>query len=539
MLARSLADYKSMASRLANEVEALGQKLQQADRSHAEVASHLNDQVIALTEERAALKLTIEEFKALADERERKLTAAADTRFARLQFDGDEKFAKLNAENASMKQQLYDLRFFREEKENIERQIRELKDKLSSQTAETTAAAEETERSFLLEFERQRKAAEGRIEELKKAARVEALKLLDAEGAGLRVEVVKLREELKSTQEYNDMLRKENDRFRSEQHKSRLNIELSEQRDEEYAKRGVQQQRTIKELQSKNQSLERTMTQVLSDFEAEKKKWAEFHANSTQDTKNELASLRQLVKLKTRELDQIKKLSKVILSQRSEVEQFMLEALDQVKLEIAQKREQAFKTAKLEYSRQVREAAKLTQKTRTKFPSLSSKRLEGSLAPMPTIAPPEPVNGRVELKDLSAEDRERVLRLLFARMNGAQASSRANDNGIYFFLSNFGREKTQFWVFCFSLAGWSSRGDSAGSMSAAVDAFAPALTPLPPLDDNQDYQQEYNEFDDDPSSFMITQQQYDEPPRSRLAASAASSLPQGMYLLYSLFVYIY
>ena len=209
------------------QVEATAAKLQHADRAHAEVATQLNEQVRALTEERAALQLTLSEFKGLADERERKQAHAADTKFSRLQFDSDDQIAKLSAENGALKQQLHDLRFFREEKENIERQIRELRDQLAAQAAESAAAADETERSFLLEFERQRKAAEARIEDLKKAARVDAMKLLDAEGAGLRVEVVKLRDELKSTQEYNDVLRKENDRFRSEAHKARLNTELS------------------------------------------------------------------------------------------------------------------------------------------------------------------------------------------------------------------------------------------------------------------------------------------------------------------------
>jgi hypothetical protein len=48
----------------------------------------------------------------------------------------------------------------------------------------------------------------------------------------------------------------------------------------------------------------------------------------------ELSALRHLVRLKNKELRTLRRLSETILSQRSEVEAFFLEALDQVKQEI-------------------------------------------------------------------------------------------------------------------------------------------------------------------------------------------------------------
>lgn len=59
----------------------------------------------------------------------------------------------------------------------------------------------------------------------------------------------------------------------------------------------------------------------------------------------ELAGLRSLVTLKNRELRTVKKLAQIVLSQRTEVEQFFLDALTQVKMEVAQRKSAAAEAA--------------------------------------------------------------------------------------------------------------------------------------------------------------------------------------------------
>ena len=62
--------------------------------------------------------------------------------------------------------------------------------------------------------------------------------------------------------------------------------------------------------------------------------------------------LKQLLKLKNRELKNIRKLAQTILDQRTEVEQYFLEALEQVKSEIRQKREDEYRLQMAEYNAQ-------------------------------------------------------------------------------------------------------------------------------------------------------------------------------------------
>ena len=94
------------------------------------------------------------------------------------------------------------------------------------------------------------------------------------------------------------------------------------------------------------------------------------------------------MKLRGKENKHLRVLSQMILDQRSEVEQFFLEALDQIKEEIRKK-------------------MVLEQKT-TKLPVLVSLRQRGKQ---------KMYADRVDLSDLNWEDRERVLRILFAKMN--------------------------------------------------------------------------------------------------------------------------
>ena len=48
----------------------------------------------------------------------------------------------------------------------------------------------------------------------------------------------------------------------------------------------------------------------------------------------EIAKLQRIIQLKTKEMNRVKKLARNILDQRTEVERFFIDALDQVKKEV-------------------------------------------------------------------------------------------------------------------------------------------------------------------------------------------------------------
>lgn len=71
------------------------------------------------------------------------------------------------------------------------------------------------------------------------------------------------------------------------------------------------------------------------EFNTEKRAITEKFRIEAEASKIELAKLQRVIELKTKEMNKVKRLAKNILDQRTELERFFLDALDQVKREIA------------------------------------------------------------------------------------------------------------------------------------------------------------------------------------------------------------
>ena len=84
--------------------------------------------------------------------------------------------------------------------------------------------------------------------------------------------------------------------------------------------------------------MEQSLTVVIREFEHEKQLLEQRHTKQLAASSSELVTLRRRCELQEREMNHIKRLAKRILGERSEVEQFFLEALGQVKKEIAANR---------------------------------------------------------------------------------------------------------------------------------------------------------------------------------------------------------
>lgn len=175
-------------------------------------------------------------------------------------------------------------------------------------------------------------------------------------------------------------------------------VGLRSELEQGYATRGAKQQGQIRDLSARIAALEASLQRVLQDFDSERQAVTKASSAALADARAEADALRRLVLLKTRELKNIRRLAQQVLFQRSDVESFLLNSLHAVKKEVER----------------------------------------GSLRPgnnnssnHHTIAGGGTVNvgggglgatgGGLDLKELSWEDRERVLRLLFAKINNQSA----------------------------------------------------------------------------------------------------------------------
>ena len=88
-------------------------------------------------------------------------------------------------------------------------------------------------------------------------------------------------------------------------------------------------------MQEKVETLEKSLSHVVREFETENVTQKEKTRIANESSTVEIAKLQRIVDLKTKEMNNVKRLAKNILEQRTEMERFFLDALEQVKLEIA------------------------------------------------------------------------------------------------------------------------------------------------------------------------------------------------------------
>lgn len=88
------------------------------------------------------------------------------------------------------------------------------------------------------------------------------------------------------------------------------------------------------QLSEKVATLENSLSHVVREFEAEQTTLCERSRVEMESAHVEISKLQRTVELKTKEMNKVKKLARNILEQRTEIERFFLESLEQVKKEI-------------------------------------------------------------------------------------------------------------------------------------------------------------------------------------------------------------
>jgi hypothetical protein len=159
--------------------------------------------------------------------------------------------------------------------------------------------------------------------------------------------------------------------------------------------------------------------------------------------------LRRLIQIKNKELRHMKTLAATILEQRSELEQFFLESLSEVKAMIAERKKKSMAENLQEFNHRKANSVRYTA-TRTTtytntntataawpgvgrqgvrngkpggtFPNIKPNRLHHLDTEPRESNLPSQENEKVYLHELQWEDKELVLRLLFAKMNGSNAN---------------------------------------------------------------------------------------------------------------------
>ncbi|KAG2495413.1 hypothetical protein HYH03_006360 [Edaphochlamys debaryana] len=379
---KALAETKNQFSKVADENRVLLKQLEDNQRENYQVTEHLRRELLAKTEHIASLEGDLIK---LAQDKDAEISAlrdASERDKARIRGEGEARARELQAIIDALQADLDNVLEFKERQQEVEEALMRLKEENQVLTEKLEQQRVELDRYYFELNTRMRKEYEQRLEELKKSAEEEVDERLDASVKRILAQNRRMAEELKIHVQETEALQSEVRVL--EESRSRLSREVALKTDLEagYAARGARQAGALREAQARITALEGSLQQVVTDFDRERQASAKAAAAALTDVQAEAEALRRLVKLKTRELKNVRRLAQEVLLQRSDVEAFLLSSLHAVRREVERE---------------------------SLFPSHRGGGGGGGGF--------GGGGGGADIKDLPWEDRERVLRLLFSKIN--------------------------------------------------------------------------------------------------------------------------
>uniref|UniRef100_A0A8B9UBP0 Basal body-orientation factor 1 n=1 Tax=Anas zonorhyncha TaxID=75864 RepID=A0A8B9UBP0_9AVES len=316
-------------------------------------------------------------------------------------------------------------------------QIKELEEKFHEKVGEIGQI--QSELKLIKEFRKEKAAMEKELEDLKKSMKISDRRHQEAI---VRLEKRFLEEKVKAdNKQLNSMGRevfKENIRLQGafsdnlkekmELQKTKLKLEedktlllLEKETSEGLIRKKIlqinHQKAQIRDLQCKVEKLEMAVSHMTREFETKTQKTQHQALIENQASMVEIKKLQQLLEMKDQEMNRVKKLARNILNERTEVERFFLDALEHVKQEIRASRKQYYEKARAAYYRKMMEACAGTEE----FPQI--KTFKGNINSTNSVyrdleEAEKSQFEKVDISELTWEQKEHVLRLLFAKMNG-------------------------------------------------------------------------------------------------------------------------
>ncbi|KAI5075714.1 hypothetical protein GOP47_0009790 [Adiantum capillus-veneris] len=140
----------------------------------------------------------------------------------------------------------------------------------------------------------------------------------------------RLKEELSMHVEVTNGLQKEKSALQLETAKLTRDLDLLRQAEALHLQRSSSQARCIVENNSKLQKLEKSLGQVIRQYSAERRELEEDHKKQIASIQTEKQTLKRLAQAKINELKKVRQLAQQFLRERGEVEGFLIESLHEV-----------------------------------------------------------------------------------------------------------------------------------------------------------------------------------------------------------------
>lgn len=418
---KSRQEYRENAKHLLYENDILQMQMASTEKDTLDVISYLKQEDSKKDDQVSKLQQALKEVKREARKERQALVDEYSQQIHQLQ----ESLAEKTNEVKLMQSELKLVKEFRRKRAQMQRELDEIKESMSATERHHKDTLQQMEHKFFEEKVRLQQEASKKIAELAERAHSEAISNLDETTRSVYKENVRLNAALDFHIREGQELKKEKQALSTKTSSLLSEKELNGMIVQEKVVESKQQKKEIEELQEKVKTLEKSLSHVVREFETERASLVQKSEYETRSCRAEISRLQRIVELKTKEMNRVKRLAKTILDQRTEVEQFFLDSLEYVKNEIIRNRIQYRKDAQNAYQQRMLEAhaghsdfprvrtfRQMDSSTNNVFDDLKeAERWTG-------------VQGKVDMSELTWEQRERILRMLFAKMNGFKEKRR-------------------------------------------------------------------------------------------------------------------
>jgi hypothetical protein len=318
-------------------------------RSTADFVVYLQDDIARKDELIRKLKDKNRDLEFAASREVRRLGEEHDEHMKAERGGAGEREGALQARVQHLQEQLQEVLEFKENKSRHDSELDAMRELLEAERKRRQRETAEMQRRMLGLKSDWREARQTEYSAMQVQARGEAQRLLDTDVKRMVLNNKRMEEELTFHKEQAELGRRERAALGSQAKALAREVALFADKASLFAKKAAFRSRENRDLTGKVRALEQSLGEVARDFEAHRRHVAASVSQEGEELVSEVAALRALVGTKNKELSSMKALAEMILSQRTEVEQFLLESLAQVKNELRAQRAADTKTQAMQH----------------------------------------------------------------------------------------------------------------------------------------------------------------------------------------------
>ncbi|KAL4487201.1 hypothetical protein ABPG72_017920 [Tetrahymena utriculariae] len=394
-----IGQYNLRAYKLADEVDELKEIVKNIDRTNLKDTRKKEKQIIKNEDEVVQVQHQIVDQQNEYGTKILRFDDEKERFFRQQMIDKAKEVADLKKKiEMSIQEKNFLLAFPQREKEYQETIVQ-----LEQSAVEAKKTHAEEIQKYERNFQKQRKKIEEdqkeAIEKIRQAASIVAQKKIrDAEQT--TKENIKLNQDLELHKNELQQLQIEREQITHQNNQYKRSLAQNHEGLTEYQTVNHKQSVKIKKLKEKVEYLKDFLEKENKKFQEEVESLQKIHQKTIAEQEYEFKCLNEQLKKRSKEIRDIKGVCQMILDQRSDIEQFFLEALDQVKEEQHSKFLIGQKSLQND-SQQSYSSSKI------KLPSLNSRSYKHSLV----------YKNKIDVNQLEEEDKDRILRIVFQKMN--------------------------------------------------------------------------------------------------------------------------